>query len=229
MIQSAGLFHLHFYVSNPQLTETALIDHLGMTVVARYGLKGTELIRFSPEDGWSPLDIPGVRFRHVQLKKGAFDLVLGRGNSSIPYMEHFGLQVNESTYERCLKLFHETQLAVQQGQRRSFFTTPYGVRMELVTPHHEGRSDYSLSDYSSLTLEEAHFAVQSQENCEKFFGEALGEDSLKSLKFKSSEEVSKFSPVELKFSSASVGFNSEIPSWVLPGIHIEIQQSRVDL
>ena len=104
MIQSAGLVHLHFYVSNPQLTETALIDHLGMTVVARYGLKGTELIRFSPEDGWSPLDIPGVRFRHVQLKKGAFDLVLGRGNSSIPYMEHFGLQVNESTYERCLKL-----------------------------------------------------------------------------------------------------------------------------
>ena len=229
MIQSEGLFHLHFYVSNPQLTETTLIEYLGMTVVARYGLKGRELIRFSPEDGWSPFDIPGVRFRHVQLKRGAFDLVLGRGNSSIPHMEHFGLQVNEITYERCLKFFHETRLSVQEGQRRSFFTTPYGVRMELVTPRHEGRSDYTLSDYSSLTLQEVHFAVQSPDDCEKFFCAALGEDSLKSLKFKSSVDASKFSPVELKFSSASVGPNADIPSWVLPGIHIEMQQLRVDL
>lgn len=93
-MQTARLFHLHFYVINPQQAECLFVEQIGMNVVARYGLVGSNQVRFNPEDVWEAIAQAGARFRLTQLEKGAFDLVLGPGSNPEPRLEHFGLQVD---------------------------------------------------------------------------------------------------------------------------------------
>lgn len=209
MMKTARVFHLHFYVLNPQLAEQNFVRHLGMNVVARYGLVGSEQIRFDPDEGWEAMAQAGARFRLTQLGKGGLDLVLGPGNQPEPHLEHFGLRVDEATYQRCKDIFISRGLAYREGERRSFFTTPFGVRIELVAPHHSVRLSDTEMEYAILHIEKARFAVSDPVVCEHFFSDTLGEEMLNQLQFEASDK-STFRPMEIQLSSR----NEETPSTV---------------
>ena len=81
------------------------------------------------------------------------------------------------------------------------FTTPFGVRMELVAPHHFVRVSYTEADYATLHLERVRFAVSDLLDCEQFFAETLGEEALNQLEFESLDDRSTFRPVEVQLSS----------------------------
>lgn len=98
LMQAVHLFHLHFYAPDPQTVEQAFVEHLGMNVVARYGIIGSEQVRFPEDTGWDAIAQAGARFRLTQLANGTFDLVLGLGKRSNPTLEHFGLLVDPATF-----------------------------------------------------------------------------------------------------------------------------------
>ncbi|WDL96457.1 VOC family protein [Alicyclobacillus sp. ALC3] len=213
MMIPSRLFHLHFYVADPEGTERAFVERLGMQVIARYGLVGSKEVRFEPEVGWRALIDAGARFRLTQLKKGTFDLVLGPGTQPEPLLEHFGLRVDEETYELCKRTFVARELAYREGERRSFFTTPFGVRMELVAPHHA--VTYPDADHAGLQLEKVRFGVPDPLACERFFADALGQQVLSQLEFEVSREKARFRTVEVQLSSPKKEKNTVFE--ILPG------------
>lgn len=201
-MSDAYLFHLHFYVIDPVQAERAIVNHIGMKVVGRAGLIGTEQISFAPEAGWEAIAQAGARFRQTQLQKGAFDLILGPGHQPEPRLEHFGIRADEERYEQCKVAFVAQGLPYREGERRSFFTTPFGVRMELVAPHHGGQVPYMDNDYATLRIDKVRFSVTNPQHCEQFFGDVLGENILNQLEFERSSDESAFRPVEVRLSSA---------------------------
>lgn len=66
MTEHICLFHLHFYILDPQTVERAFVEHLGMNVVTRYGLVESEQVRFTPEDGWEGIQELGAMRRARQ-------------------------------------------------------------------------------------------------------------------------------------------------------------------
>ncbi|WP_206919880.1 hypothetical protein [Alicyclobacillus suci] len=197
-----------------------------MQIIARYGFKGAELIRFSPEEGWNVFDNENTRFRQVQLQSGAFDLVLGQRNSPEPYMEHFEVMVSEDRYQRCLKRFTSENYTIQERTNRSFFTTPFGVRLELVAPHHGGYRTFNASDHHTLTVQHVRFAVQDPQQCSSFFSDALGTEILTQLHFEPATDSSKFRPVEIRLSSTTAGSQS-VMTTLLPGISVQVDHAVV--
>lgn len=202
------LFHLHFYVMDPKQAESAFVEHLGMNVVGRAGLIGSEQVVFAPAAGWDAIAEAGARFRQTQLQRGAFDLILGPGQHPEPRLEHFGMRVDEETYERCKATFVTQGLPFREGERRSFFTTPFGIRMELVAPHHSGQVPYMDTDYATLRIATIRFAVTDPPHCEQFFSDVLGHNILNQLEFETAHDGSSFRPVEVRLSSSGRADNT---------------------
>lgn len=212
----AYLFHLHFYVDDPQQAERAFVNHVGMNVVGRAGLVGSNQVGFAPEAGWEGIAQAGARFRQTQLQRGAFDLILGPGHHPEPLLEHFGMRVDEETYEQCKNAFMAQELPFCEGERRSFFPTAFGIRMELIAPHHNGRGPYMDVDYDTLRVEKVRFAVPDPPACQGFFTNVLGENALSQFEFEWSGDQRAFRPVEVQLSS-SIG-QGKASFEILPGI-----------
>lgn len=45
------------------------MQHVGMNVVARYGLVGSERVFFDPEEGWEAITEAGARFPLIHLAR----------------------------------------------------------------------------------------------------------------------------------------------------------------
>lgn len=124
MDDTPALFHLHFAVPDVPEAERTLAD-LGLPPYRRFGRVDGESVALDADD-----PVPdGFRLRLQNAQRGAVNVTLAPGSRL--QFDHFGVAVSdlEAVVERAEAAGWSTR---DSGGRRTFLTTPWRFRVEIV-------------------------------------------------------------------------------------------------
>ncbi|QTC41456.1 hypothetical protein I7V34_20800 [Bacillus sp. V3] len=142
-----NLFHYHHWT--PKVKETE--DHyqqLGFQTISRVGRLNGEMQPFNPPLTWDDFKGKDIAFRIIEMVKGQTNVTFGQGKRDI--FDHIGVLVSEEEYSQIVGRAAELDWAVNEGERRTFISTPWTFRIEL-----QRRSD--------VVSEEQHTVIQTME------------------------------------------------------------------
>lgn len=122
------LFHYHLWTPHVEETEK-FYANLGFQVTQRIGKKDGEFESFDPPLDWDDFRGQSIRFRIIEMKRGATNISFGYGKKVI--FDHIGFLVSEEEKVNVLERAEQIGLTTQSNERRTFIHTPYGFRIEL--------------------------------------------------------------------------------------------------
>ena len=129
------LFHYHLVTSVVREVEARYLGKLGFELVARYGRVGDDTISYDAGLGWPELDAMDFKLRLSELERGAVNVVVQPGQWRLPRVDHFGLALDEETFDEAIERAIASELRIQShGGRRTFVSTASGFRLELHPP-----------------------------------------------------------------------------------------------
>ncbi len=129
------LFHYHLVTSVVREVEARYLGKLGFELVARYGRVGDDTISYDAGLGWPELDALDFKLRLSELERGAVNVVVQPGQWRLPRVDHFGLALDEETFDDAIERAIAAELRIQsRGGRRTFVSTASGFRLELHPP-----------------------------------------------------------------------------------------------
>ena len=129
------LFHYHLVTSVVREVEARYLGKLAFELVARYGRVGDDTISYDAGLGWPELDAMDFKLRLSELERGAVNVVVQPGQWRLPRVDHFGLALDEDTFNEAIERAIAAELRIQShGGRRTFVSTASGFRLELHPP-----------------------------------------------------------------------------------------------
>jgi hypothetical protein len=129
------LFHYHLVTSVVREVEARYLGKLAFELVARYGRVGDDTISYDAGLGWPELDAMDFKLRLSELERGAVNVVVQPGQWRLPRVDHFGLALDEETFDEAIERAIAAELRIQShGGRRTFVSTASGFRLELHPP-----------------------------------------------------------------------------------------------
>ena len=134
-LAAVRLFHYHLVTSVVREVEARYLGKLGFELVARYGRVGDDTISYDAGLGWPELDAMDFKLRLSELERGAVNVVVQPGQWRLPRVDHFGLALDEETFDEAIERAIASELRIQShGGRRTFVSTASGFRLELHPP-----------------------------------------------------------------------------------------------
>ncbi|WP_144470162.1 MULTISPECIES: hypothetical protein [Bacillus] len=118
------LFHYHYWTPFVEETEQAYRS-LGFEVKARFTKDGS----FHPPLTWDDFREEQPTFRIVEMRKGQINITFGYSKKVL--FDHIGFLVSDEEYGELLSQVKELNWPVQEGERRTFLSTPLRLRFEL--------------------------------------------------------------------------------------------------
>jgi hypothetical protein len=122
------LFHYHWWTDNPEKMET-FYQQSGFETTVRVGRHNGEMHTFNPPLNWEDFRGKDIRFRIIEMVNGQTNLTFGHGKKDM--FDHIGFLVTETEYSEVLERAGELQWNVNEGERRTFISTPWKFRIEL--------------------------------------------------------------------------------------------------
>ncbi|MBS2968736.1 hypothetical protein J9317_08200 [Metabacillus sp. KIGAM252] len=124
------LFHYHYWT--PYLEETErFYTKLGFTVHQRIGRLNGSFQSFNPPLAWEDFRENTPLFRIIEMKKGKINVTVGYGKKVI--FDHIGFFVSKEEHRMVCGKARNLGWKVEEDERRTFLSTPYGFRIELQT------------------------------------------------------------------------------------------------
>ncbi|GGD14660.1 hypothetical protein [Pontibacillus salipaludis] len=124
------LFHYHWWT--PQLEEMEnFYKELGFATTLRVGNYQGEMQSFNPPLEWDDFRDREVTFRIIEMVKGQTNITFGYGKRN--RFDHVGILVDEEEYREIIHNAENLNLNINEGERRTFISTPWKFRIELQT------------------------------------------------------------------------------------------------
>jgi hypothetical protein len=122
------LFHYHYWTDKVKAMEH-FYQQLGYQTVLRVGNLDGEMQTFNPPLTWDDFKEKEIAFRIIEMVKGQTNVTFGQGKRD--RFDHIGVLVNEEEYSGIVGRAAELGWAVNEGERRTFISTPWKCRIEL--------------------------------------------------------------------------------------------------
>ncbi|MCD5323322.1 MULTISPECIES: hypothetical protein [Pontibacillus] len=122
------LFHYHWWMNQLEEMEN-FYKELGFQTRLRVGNDQGEMQTFNPPLEWDDFRERGVTFRIIEMVKGQTNVTFGYGKKD--RFDHIGILVEEGEYKDILQRAEELNLHINEGERRTFISTPWKFRIEL--------------------------------------------------------------------------------------------------
>ncbi|WP_079478930.1 hypothetical protein [Halobacillus salinus] len=122
------LFHYHWWTELVEQMEDFYREQ-GFETVLRVGRHEGEMQTFNPPLEWDDFRNKGISFRIIEMVKGQTNITFGYGKAD--RFDHIGLLVGEDEYERIIDKAKDLNLKINEGERRTFVSTPWKFRIEL--------------------------------------------------------------------------------------------------
>ncbi|KSU61719.1 hypothetical protein AS034_12825 [[Bacillus] enclensis] len=142
-----NLFHYHHWTPKVKEMES-YYQQLGFRTISRVGRLDGEMQPFNPPLSWDDFKGKDIAFRIIEMVKGQTNVTFGQGKRDM--FDHIGVLLNEEEYSAIAGRAAELGWAVNEGERRTFISTPWTFRIEL-----QRRSD--------VVSEEQHTVIQKME------------------------------------------------------------------
>jgi len=118
------LFHYHYWTPFVEETEQTYRS-LGFEVKGRFTKDGA----FHPPLAWEDFREEQPTFRIIEMRKGQINITFGYSKKVL--FDHIGFLVSDEEYDQLLTQAKELSWPVQEGERRTFLSTPLRLRLEL--------------------------------------------------------------------------------------------------
>ncbi len=122
------LFHYHWWTDQLEAMEK-FYEQLGFETTLRVGRYNGEFQQFNPPLSWGDFRDKGIQFRIIEMIKGQTNITFGQGKRDI--FDHIGVLVSESEYNQIIDNATQLKWTVNEGERRTFVTTPWKFKIEL--------------------------------------------------------------------------------------------------
>ncbi|WP_175991516.1 hypothetical protein [Bacillus sp. Marseille-Q1617] len=122
------LFHYHYWTDKVKEMEH-FYQQLGFETVLRVGRLDGEMQTFNPPLTWDDFKGKEIAFRIIEMVKGQTNMTFGQGKRD--RFDHIGVMVNEEEYSGIIDRAAELDWTVNEGERRTFISTPWKFRIEL--------------------------------------------------------------------------------------------------
>ncbi|MGE6753829.1 hypothetical protein ACQKFO_10295 [Rossellomorea sp. NPDC071047] len=122
------LFHYHWWTDKPEEMET-FYQQSGFETTLRVGRHNGEMHTFNPPLNWEEFRDKDIQFRIIEMVKGQTNITFGHGKKDM--FDHIGFLVTDTEYSEVLERAEELQWKVNEGERRTFISTPWKFRIEL--------------------------------------------------------------------------------------------------
>jgi hypothetical protein len=124
------LFHYHFWTPYVEETEK-FYERNGFRISQRIGKYQGNFHMFNPPLEWDDFREKNILFRIIEVRKGSVNITFGYGKKIT--FDHIGFLVTEKEQKKICENADKMKWEVDQGERRTFITTPYQFRIELQT------------------------------------------------------------------------------------------------
>ncbi|MGM0840093.1 MAG: VOC family protein [Bacillota bacterium] len=210
------LFHYHWWTDNPEKMET-FYQQSGFETTLRVGHHNGEMHTFNPPLNWEDFRDKDIRYRIIEMVKGQTNLTFGHGKKDM--FDHIGFLVTDAENSKVIERAEELKWKVNEGERRTFISTPWKFRIELqkrqevVTEkkhpsiqameiHMPFREDPALVSSLlnfELTEQTSGKVTIGNDECTLIFCNSEGkEPSLHSVVYLADQDFSKVDPVHMK-------------------------------
>ncbi|MFC7785338.1 hypothetical protein ACFQWC_12640 [Rossellomorea sp. GCM10028870] len=122
------LFHYHCWTDKVEEMER-FYQESGFETTLRVGRYNGEMHTFNPPLNWEDFRDKDIRFRIIEMVKGQTNLTLGHGKRDM--FDHIGFLVKDPEYSKVIERAKELKWKVNEGERRTFISTPWKFRIEL--------------------------------------------------------------------------------------------------
>lgn len=122
------LFHYHWWTGKVEEMENFYFK-LGFQVTLRAAKRNGEIETFNPPLTWDDFRNKELTFRIIEMRKGQTNITFGNGKKDM--FDHMGFLVDELEYKQIIERANEANWKVNEGDRRTFISTPWGIRIEL--------------------------------------------------------------------------------------------------
>ncbi|MGM0751631.1 MAG: hypothetical protein ACQET6_06830 [Bacillota bacterium] len=122
------LFHYHWWTDRPEEMER-FYRQSGFRTTLRVGRYNGEMHTFNPPLNWEDFRDKDIRFRIIEMVKGQTNLTFGHGKKDM--FDHIGFLVTDTEYSGIIERAGKLQWKVDEGERRTFISTPWKFRIEL--------------------------------------------------------------------------------------------------
>ncbi|XXM73175.1 hypothetical protein ACQ0QQ_04545 [Lysinibacillus sphaericus] len=123
-----NLYHYHHWTPKVKDLED-YYQQLGFKTISRVGRLDGKMQPFNPPLTWDDFKGEEIIFRIIEMVKGHTNVTFGQVNRDI--FDHIGVLVSEEEYSRIVVRAGELDWAVNEGERRTFISTPWKFRIEL--------------------------------------------------------------------------------------------------
>ncbi|UTE71841.1 hypothetical protein M1I95_16450 [Rossellomorea marisflavi] len=131
-------FHYHWWTDKVEEME-AWYRGIGFETRQRIGRANGEMREFNPPLEWDEFRQENVQFRIIEMMQGQVNITFGQGKRD--RFDHIGFLVNDLEHDKVLKNAALLGWRVDEGERRTFISTPWRFRVELQRRKEAVRSE----------------------------------------------------------------------------------------
>jgi len=132
------LFHYHWWTDKVEKME-AWYRGIGFETRQRIGRANGEMREFNPPLEWDEFRQENVQFRIIEMLQGQVNITFGQGKRD--WFDHIGFLVDDLEHDEVLKNAALLGWRIDEGERRTFISTPWRFRVELQRRKEAVRSE----------------------------------------------------------------------------------------
>ncbi|WP_053428208.1 hypothetical protein [Rossellomorea marisflavi] len=131
-------FHYHWWTDKVEEME-AWYRGIGFETRQRIGRANGEMREFNPPLEWEDFRQEEVQFRIIEMVQGQVNITFGQGKRD--RFDHIGFLMDDLEHDEVLKNASLLGWRVDEGERRTFISTPWRFRVELQRRKEAVRSE----------------------------------------------------------------------------------------
>ncbi|KZE50728.1 hypothetical protein [Rossellomorea marisflavi] len=131
-------FHYHWWTDKVEEME-AWYRGIGFETRQRIGRANGTMREFNPPLEWEDFRQEEVQFRIIEMVQGQVNITFGQGKRD--RFDHIGFLVDDREHNEVLKNAALLGWRVDEGERRTFISTPWRFRVELQRRKEAVRSE----------------------------------------------------------------------------------------
>ncbi|MEW4327319.1 hypothetical protein Q0N12_11640 [Rossellomorea marisflavi] len=132
------MIYYHWWTDKVEEME-AWYRGIGFETRQRIGRANGEMREFNPPLEWEDFRQEDVRFRIIEMVQGRMNITFGQGKRD--RFDHIGFLVDDLEHDKVLKNAALLGWRVDEGERRTFISTPWRFRVELQRRKEAVRSE----------------------------------------------------------------------------------------
>lgn len=131
-------FHYHWWTDKVEEME-AWYRGIGFETRQRIGRANGTMREFNPPLEWEDFREENVQFRIIEMVQGQVNITFGQGKRD--RFDHIGFLMDDLEHDEVLKNAALLGWRVDEGERRTFISTPWRFRVELQRRKEAVRSE----------------------------------------------------------------------------------------